>query len=167
MKRLAATLALVCLALAGPAHAQRRGATNEIESGTTTNMVCTNLSQAEFQQMAEQLFGRIFTDEAFIEVAGDTRPSVVIGDVVNDSHSYLMETDVMFNSLRNVIVASRAVRLFAPGADADITIASQLTSTYLRGDRGATQSNFTLNVTLTRLNGEYLGAWDVNRAFRC
>jgi hypothetical protein len=118
--------------------------------------------------MAQDLFAQIFTDEAFLEQAGGGRPGVVIADVDNDSHSTELETDVMFNALRNAIVRSRAVDLYARGADgAGIVIAAQLTSTYLRGERGRRQSNFTLNITLTALDGRFIGAWDVSRAYSC
>jgi len=126
---------------------------------------CSSLSEFEFQTMAEELFTRIFTDPAFIESTSGGRPSVVIGDLDNDSHSYRLETDVMFNALRNVIIRSQAVRLFAPGADyPDLTLAAQLTSTYIRNNGGVRDASYTLNITLTRLNGEYLGAWSVQRS---
>lgn len=126
---------------------------------------CASLSELEFQTMAEELTTRIFTDQSFIDVTAGGRPSVVIGDLANDSHSYRLETDVMFNALRNVLVRSQAVRLFAPGADfPDLTLAAQLTSTYVRGNGGVRDASYTLNITLTRLNGEYLGAWSVQRS---
>ncbi|MBC7768831.1 MAG: hypothetical protein H7124_08585 [Phycisphaerales bacterium] len=143
-------------AFAPPASAQSR------DRGAAD---CSGLTEFEFQTMAEELFTRIYTDPAFIEGTTAARPSVVIGDLANDSHSYRLEADVMVNALRNVIIRSQAVRLFAPGADyPDLTLAAQLTSTYIRNNGGARDASYTLNITLTKLNGEYLGAWSVQRS---
>lgn len=147
---------MMALSAADPASAQTRA---------RGDSDCASLSELEFQEMAEELFTRIFTDQAFVDVTQGGRPSVVIGDLANDSHSYRLETDVMFNALRNVIIRSQAVRLFASGADfPDLALAAQLTSTYIRNNRGVRDASYTLNITLTRLNGEYLGAWSVQRS---
>lgn len=143
------------------------GAANvaDAQSRARSDSSCASLSETEFQTMAEELFTRIFTDPAFIDVTQGGRPSVVIGDLANDSHSYRLETDVMFNALRNVLIRSQAVRLFTPGADfPDLTMAAQLTSTYIRENRGARDASYTLNITLTKPNGEYVGAWSVQRS---
>lgn len=125
---------------------------------------CAALNDMEFQTMAEELFTIIFSDPAFIESTQGGRPSVVIGDVVNNSHSYTLETDPMFNALRNVLVRSQAVRLMMRGADyPDLTLAAELTSTITRERGGVRRSAYTLNITLTTLAGEYLGAWSVQR----
>ncbi|MBX3430242.1 MAG: hypothetical protein KF779_11745 [Hyphomonadaceae bacterium] len=138
-----------------PADAQRRD----------NHPGCATLDEFEFAEMAEELFTRIFSDQNFVDATANGRPSVVIGDLSNDSHSYRLEPDVMFNQLRNILIRSQAVRLFAPGADfPDLTMAAQLTSTYERGRGGAQSSAYTLNITLTKLNGEYLGAWSVSRS---
>lgn len=156
-RALAGAVALViAVSAADPADAQTRG---------RADSSCASLSETEFQTMAEELFTRIFTDAAFVDVTQGGRPSVVIGDLANDSHSYRLETDVMFNALRNVLIRSQAVRLFTPGADfPDLTMAAQLTSTYIRENRGARDASYTLNITLTKPNGEYVGAWSVQRS---
>lgn len=147
---------MFAMVIASPAEAQTRA------RGDSN---CAALSEQEFQQMAEELFNRIFSDDNFVDATAGGRPSVVIGDLANDSHSYRLETDVMFNALRNIIIRSNAVRLFAPGADfPDLTLAAQLTSTYVRENRGVRDASYTLNITLTKLNGEYLGAWSVSRS---
>lgn len=164
-----AVVAAALFTLPAPSDAEaqgRRRATNEVETGVTRSSVCTNLSEAQFQQMAEQLASDVFMDEAFLELAANDRPRVVIGEIVNDSHSYQLEADAMMMVLRTVLVSSRAVRLFASGADADLILTAQLTSTYLRGER-STDTSFTFHLTLTRPDGEFLGAWQNTRAFSC
>lgn len=153
---LGALIAVFVMGVASPADAQRRG---------SSNAGCASLNEFEFAEMAEELFTRIFSDQNFVDATAGGRPSVVIGDLANDSHSYRLEPDVMFNQLRNILIRSQAVRLFAPGADfPDLTMAAQLTSTFQRGSGGAQNSAYTLNITLTKLNGEYLGAWSVSRS---
>lgn len=150
------------------ADAQRRRATSEVDAGATRSTVCTNLSEAQFQQMAEQLTNEVFTDETFIELSAVDRPRMVIGDIENLSHSYQLEVDMMFNVFRNILVSSRAVRLYARGADdIDLILAGDLTSTYLRAAGSPTDVSFTLHLTLTRPDGEFLGAWQNTRAFVC
>ena len=162
---LIALIALIAVA-ATPfdAHAQTGRLGDE---GSTTMIVCTELSQAEFRQMSEVLITNMLTSPAFIELTefGD-RPRMVLGDMDNDSPCISCEVDMMVNAFRNALVNSGAVRVMARGADADLILAAQLTGTLIRNGRD-TDARFTLNITLTKLDGEYLGAWDEARAYRC
>jgi hypothetical protein len=149
------TFCIGVLLLMSPLPAAAQVASHEVDPNTGSALACTGIGEPEFLQMAEELITRVLSDEAFMSLTENERPRVQIGDLLNNSHSYRLETDSMFRAFRNILVRSQAVRLFAPDAEppADLTLSARLSSTYLSRD-DAQEAAFTLNVSLTTISGE-------------
>jgi len=117
-----------------------------------------------FRELADEVSDKIIASPAFrAKAEGGRKARIVIGDVRNNSDDEQIRVEDIFNDIRNRIVAGGQARLFATGElNVDLIIAPELTSR-IRGTGGTRQHCFTLQLTLTTVDGEYIAALGAER----
>ena len=118
-----------------------------------------------FTGMADEVAAKMLASPAFQAKTGSGRKArIVIGDVTNNSDDEGIRVDDIFNEIRNQIVGAGTARLFAPGElNVDFIIAPELTSIMRPDEHGRRRRCFTLQLTLTTVSGEFVGAHSESR----
>lgn len=113
-----------------------------------------------YDQVGADVAQKLLDSPALQSKSGSGKVRIVIGDVVNDSDNYGIRVEDIFNQIRDKLVSSGLVRLYAPGElDVDFIIAPQLTSRRKDGRHEC----YTLNLTITAPSGEYIASMSAER----
>ncbi len=116
-----------------------------------------------YSQMANEVAQKLLADPVLQSKTGLGRKArVVIGDISNDTTSYELRVEDIFNEIRNQLVSSGQVELYAPGQlDVDLIVSPQLTSRPKPDDRH--RHCYILNLTLNTPSGQFVAALDSRR----
>ncbi len=154
---LAAALAASAL-LAGPAAAQRT-------RGDTDIPVVRNIGMPEYVDMANEVADQLLQSQRIQEIATRAEAAkVVLGVPLNNSARWDVRVADIFDTVRNRLVSEGRMRVFSTGAtDVEYILTSEFTTTRTAGRRNENVITYTL--TLTTIEGEFIGAYSSHRAF--
>lgn len=140
----------------------------EIEAHQTTGAAggATGIGINQFVQMSEQLANDFVASDAFLELASASeKPRVVLGVIENYTDNENIFVGDMRQKMRQVLVNTGIVRVFDEGInDFDYIISPVLNSSTLRAS-GVIERTYTLGMTVTTAEGEYIGEYSVDRVF--
>ena len=140
----------------------------EVEAYQTTGAAggATGIGINQFVQMSEHLANDFVASQAFLELASaDEKPRVVLGDIENYTDNENIFVGDMRQKMRQIMVNTGVIRVFDPGiTEFDYILSPVLNSSTLR-DSGVTERSYTLGMTLTTIEGEYIGEYSVDRVF--
>ena len=164
-----AALSLVACATTSPAPASvGPSGPREIEAHQTTAAAggATGIGINQFVQMSEQLANDFVASDAFLTLASaEEKPRIVLGDIENYSDNENIFVGDMRQKMRQIMVNTGVVRVFDAGIDDfDYILSPVLNSSTLRAG-GIIERTYTLGMTVTTIEGEYIGEYSVDRVF--
>jgi hypothetical protein len=155
MQRLWIFLAVAIIASLNPPNAEAQRRRGEVE-------VVRNIGMPEYIAMANEVTEELLASPRFANIAGQ-EAKLVLGVPMNNSANWNLRVQDIFDTVRNRLANSGTVRVFGTGyTDVDYVLNSEFSSTRTQGRN---ESTLTYTLTLTTLEGEYLGAWSAHRAF--
>lgn len=155
MRRFWMFLAVALVAALSPPSAEAQRRRGDVE-------VVRNIGMPEYIAMANEVTAQLLASPRFANLAGQ-EAKVVLGVPTNNSANWNLRVQDIFDTVRNTLANSGTVRVFGTGyTDVDYVLNSEFTSTRTQGRN---ESTLTYTLTLTTLEGEYLGAWSAHRAF--
>ncbi|MEL6415400.1 MAG: hypothetical protein AAFQ15_10730, partial [Pseudomonadota bacterium] len=113
-----------------------------------------------------QLANDFVASEAFFTIiSAPEKPKIVLGDIENESDNENIFVGDMRQKMRQIMVNTGAVRMFDPGIDDfEYILSPVLNSSTLRAG-GVIERTYTLGMTVTTIEGEYIGEYSVDRVF--
>ncbi len=156
--RLAAVAALAIAITAPPASAQRTRGDSEIP-------VVRNIGMPEYIDMANEVSDQLLASQRIQAIAQRSEAAkIVLGIPNNNSARWDVQVQDIFDTVRNRLVSEGRMRVFSTGAtDVEFILTSEFTSTRTAGRRNENVLTYTL--TLTTIEGEFIGAYSSHRAF--
>jgi hypothetical protein len=126
--------------------------------------VVHNIGMPEYIDMANEVTDQLLASPRFAHLAEQqTQARVVLGIPQNNSANWNLRVQDIFDTVRNRLANSGYVRVFGTGyTEAEYILSSEFTSTRTQGRN---ESTLTYTLTLTTLEGEYVGAWSAHRAY--
>jgi|CXWL01.1.fsa_nt_gi hypothetical protein len=156
--KLAATALLAASLTAPPANAQRTRGDTEIP-------VVRNIGMPEYIDMANEVAAQLLQSQRIQEITARAEAAkLVLGIPQNNSARWDVQAEDIFDTVRNRLVSEGRMRVFSTGAtDVEYIVTSEFTSTRTVGRRNENVLTFTL--TLTTIEGEFIGSYSSHRAF--
>ncbi len=138
----------------------------EVEAGRSSGVEGRRIGMNQFIQMADEATRKVLMSNGFLEITSSSeKPRLVLGDIVNNTYDENILVRDIYDKIKEVLVESSTVRMLAPGSPRfDLIIAPELTQTII-GEGKKKEYTYTLKLTLSRLDGEYVGAWSVDRSY--
>ena len=117
------------------------------------------LTTADYSAFAEKVTNDMLVSK-FVQSWGDKRPRLILGDVINNTDNENIRVKDIYDRIQETLLNSGLVRVVDRSAtDFDYIVNPELSSTRQYGQSGEELVYFTLQLRMSKLDGELVGQW--------